>query len=74
MWVFALPASGSPLGLNLYDPDLGSGVVAETAPGPVFRLCAQTARDRVAVQVAQLGNEAAITAHVVIVITLLPER
>src|ERR1017187_7069681 len=46
---------------------------AEARPWPIFRRLAQAPLDRIAVNIAKLGNEAGLVAHVVIEVSGLPK-
>ena len=66
-------AHGRPLRFNLHRATLGREVVWKTAPRPLLGPFAQTALDRVAMDVSEFLDKLLMIPHVAVVVTSLPE-
>src|SRR6266542_4159494 len=74
VWVPALAPHGGPFGLNLHYAHFGGQVMPETVPRPLPRSRTQPARNRIAVDVAQLFHKLLVVAHVAVIVAALPHR
>ena len=72
-WRSTLPSHRSPLRFNLDRSRVRRRVMAKAAPLPLRRLLAQPARNRVAMDVAQLYYEASGITDIMVVVAFLPE-
>jgi hypothetical protein len=67
-------AADGPFRLDFHETFDTCGVVAETAPYPVFWFCGQSAHNGIPVHIAQLFNTLPVGPDVEVIVTGVPKR